>query len=112
MREEKRRRKLSRTGERTPGMLLLTNQFHDLFECLSVIWHKKNNFVPYKRPASIALLSRSSHTRKFNRKLDCSPYMFALAGELSSATMEPTKPKKFYNTPIPEKNRKLNGCEA
>ena len=32
LREEKWRRKLSRRGERTPGMLLLTNQFHDLFE--------------------------------------------------------------------------------
>ena len=30
-------RKFSRTGERAPGMLLLTNQFHDLFECFSVI---------------------------------------------------------------------------
>ena len=29
---EKRRRKFSRTGEITPGMLLLTNQFHDSFE--------------------------------------------------------------------------------
>ena len=35
----------------------------------------------------------------------------ALAGEIS-AKMEPTKPKKFYNTPIPEKNRKLHGSEA
>ena len=37
---EKRRRKFSRTGEITPGMLLLTNQFHDSFECLSLIGHK------------------------------------------------------------------------
>ena len=28
--------KFSRMGERAPGMLLLTNQFHDLFECLFV----------------------------------------------------------------------------
>ena len=35
--QEKRRRKFSRTGERTPEMLFLKNQFHDLFECLSVI---------------------------------------------------------------------------
>ena len=28
----------------------------------------------------------------------------ALAGEISSAKMEPTKPKKFYNTPNPEKS--------
>ena len=29
--------KFSWMGERAPGMLLLTNQFHDLFECFSVI---------------------------------------------------------------------------
>ena len=38
---EKKRRKFSRTVMRAHGMLLLTNQFHDLFECLSLIWHKK-----------------------------------------------------------------------
>ena len=37
---------------------------------------QKNNFMPNKRPASIALLSRSSYIRKFNRKLNCSPYIF------------------------------------
>ena len=30
---EKRRRKVSRTNERDPGMLPFTNPFHDLFEC-------------------------------------------------------------------------------
>ena len=30
--QEKRRRKFLRMGETTAGMLLLTNQFHDLFE--------------------------------------------------------------------------------
>ena len=39
---EKRQRKFSRTGRRAVGMLLLTNQFHDLFECLPVIGHRKN----------------------------------------------------------------------
>ena len=39
--QEKRRRKFSRTGGRAHGMLLLTNQFHDLFEYLSVNGHKK-----------------------------------------------------------------------
>ena len=38
---EKRRQKFSRTGEISPGMLLLTNQFHDSFECLPLIGHKK-----------------------------------------------------------------------
>ena len=77
MSQEKRRRRFSRTGERATGTTL-DDQFHDLFECLSVIWHThtKNNFLPFQRPASIALLSRSSYIRKFNRKLNCSPYMF------------------------------------
>ena len=39
--QEKRRRNFSRKGERAPLMLPLTNQFHDLFECLSVFGHKK-----------------------------------------------------------------------
>ena len=40
--QEKRRRKFSlRTGRRAPGMLLLTNKFHDSFECFSVIGHTK-----------------------------------------------------------------------
>ena len=43
-------------------MLLLKEQFlkeqlRGLCECLSVTGHKKNNYVPSKRPASIALLS-------------------------------------------------------
>ena len=33
--------RFSSTGERVSGMLFLKNQFHDLFECLSVIWQKK-----------------------------------------------------------------------
>ena len=37
---------------------------------------QKNNLVPNKKPVSIALLSRSSCIRKFNRKLNCPPYMF------------------------------------
>ena len=47
---EKLRQKFSRTGERAPGMLVLTNQFHGSFERLPVIGHNR-------RPASIALLS-------------------------------------------------------
>ena len=47
-------------------------QFHDIFECLrSVIEHKK--IVPNERPASIVLLSWSSYTKTFTRKLRCSP---------------------------------------
>ena len=35
--QEKRRWKFSRTGERALGIPLITKQFHDIFECLSVI---------------------------------------------------------------------------
>ena len=35
--QEKRRWKFSRTGERALGIALITKQFHDLLECLSVI---------------------------------------------------------------------------
>ena len=35
--QEKQRRQFSRRGDRAPGMLLLTNQFHDSLECLSLI---------------------------------------------------------------------------
>ena len=33
---DRRRRKFSGTDERAPGMLLLSKQFHDSFECLSL----------------------------------------------------------------------------
>ena len=57
---EKRRRQFSKTGERGPGMLLLSNQYHDSFELLSLIGHKNN-----RRPAipPIALLSWSSYSK-------------------------------------------------
>ena len=63
--------------ERDPLGILLTTSFTTYSNvCLWFGTHTKNNFVPYKRPASIALLSRSSYIRKFNCKLNCSPYMF------------------------------------
>ena len=37
---DKRQRKFSRKGDRTPGILLLTNQFQDSLECFSVIGRK------------------------------------------------------------------------
>ena len=64
--QEKRRQNFSRTGERAPGIILLTNQFHDIFESLSVF------LVPNQRPASIGLLSWS-HRKEFTCKLHCSP---------------------------------------
>ena len=73
---------------------------------------QKNNLVPNKKPVSIALLSRSSCTRKFNRQSTARRTCLALVVEVSSAKIKPTKPKKFYNTPIPEKNWKLHGSEA
>ena len=66
---DKRRRKFPKTGERAPGMLLLTNQFHNSVECLSLIGHKN------RRPASIALLSWSSYRKELTCKLDFSPYL-------------------------------------
>ena len=45
------RRKFSRTGERAPGMLHLTNQFHHSFDCLSLIF-----FVSYQRTVSRCFL--------------------------------------------------------
>ena len=37
---DKRQRKFSRKGDRTPGILLLTNQFQDSLECFSLIGRK------------------------------------------------------------------------
>ena len=92
----KRRRKISRTGERAPRILFLTNQFHDSFECLSVIWNKFCN----RRPASIALLSWSIYTKEFTRKLDCSPYGLARAGEFSSRRVfSENSPRKTKGIP-------------
>ena len=59
--------------------------------------------MPSNKLVFIALLSRSSYTRKFTRKHDCSRACLALAGELFSAKIEPKKAKKFYNFRIPEK---------
>ena len=61
--------------------------------------------MSYKRPASIALLSRSSYTRRVNRKIDCSPYMFGSCRRDFFSKNEPTKPKNFYNTPFTEKKQ-------
>ena len=80
---EKRRLKFSRTGKRAQGIILLTNQFYDIFECLSV-------FVPNQRSASIGLLSWS-HKKDFTCKLECSPCTsLARAGEFFG-------PLKFVN---------------
>ena len=47
--------------------------------------------MSYKRPASIALLSRSSYTRWVNRKIDCSPYMFGSCRRDFFSKNEPTR---------------------
>ena len=55
-----------RTGEGTPGMLLFSST-----ACSNAcLW-----LGTYRRPASIPLLSWSSNTQKFSRKLDLSPYL-------------------------------------
>ena len=68
-----RKRKFSRTGWGAPGILLLKNQFHDLFECLSVIG-QNIIFVPNQEPACIVLPSWCSYTKEFTCKLDCFLY--------------------------------------
>ena len=70
--QEKQRRKFSITGERAPGMLLLANQFHDSFECLSVLGHKK--YFGSQSEASIYRAALSSFTNQFTCKLDCFLY--------------------------------------
>ena len=69
---------------------------------------QKSNFVPNKRPASIALFSQSSYKKKFTSKLDCSLYMFGSCKELSSAKMEPTNPRAFSRTTFKEHRGKTS----
>ena len=69
---------------------------------------QKSSFVPNKRPESISLLSQSSYTKKFTRKLDCSPYMFGSCKEFSSAKMEPTNLRAFSRTTFKEHRGKTS----
>ena len=60
---------------RAPGKLLVSNKFHDFFECLSVFWAQKIFLYPIRNQrASIALRSWSSYAKELTCKLDCSPY--------------------------------------
>ena len=60
---------------RAPGMLLVSNKFHDFFECLSVFWAPKIFLCPIRdQRASIALRSWSSYAKELTCKLDCSSY--------------------------------------
>ena len=74
-------------------MLLLTNQFHDLFEGLSVIWHKTIILCPTRGQH----LSRCCRNLLIRRRLPPSSTVhrtcLALAGELSSPKMEPKTPR-------------------
>ena len=66
-------------------MLLLTNQFHDLFEGLSRIWHKKVILCPTK----------GQHLRSLPANSTVHRTCLALARELSLAKMKPTNPRAF-----------------
>ena len=44
-------------------------------EVQAPVVQKLDIFVPQRRPAPITLLSRSSYTKEFTCKLDCSPYL-------------------------------------
>ena len=74
-------------------MLLLTNQFHDLFEGLSVMWHKTIILYPTRgqhlSPCFRNLLIRRRLPPNSTVHRTC----LALARELSSAKMEPKKPR-------------------
>ena len=74
-------------------MLLLTNQFHDIFEGLSVIWHKTIILCPTRGQ----YLSRCCRNLLIRRRLPPNSTVhrtcLALARELSSAKMEPKKPR-------------------
>ena len=74
-------------------MLLLTNQFHDLFEGLSVIWHKTIILCPTRGQH----LSRCCRNLLIRRRLPPNSTVhrtcLALARELSLAKMEPKNPR-------------------
>ena len=89
--QEKRRLKFSRTGKRAQGIILLTNQFYDIFECLSV-------FVPNQRSASIGLLSWS-HKKEFtcvNSTVRRVPVWLVQGWELSSSRVFSGAPKVYF----------------
>ena len=98
--------------ERDPlGILLTTSCATYSNVCLWFDTHKKNDFVPYKRPASVALLSRSSYIRKFNRKLNCSPYMFGTCRR-AFFSENARNPQDQRNSVILRFQKKSNGSEA
>ena len=74
-------------------MLLLTNQFHDLFEGLSVIWHKTIILCPTRGQH----LSRCCRNLLIRRRLPPNSTVhrtcLALARELSLPKMEPKNPR-------------------
>ena len=59
--QEKRRWKFSRTGERALGIALITKQFHDLFECLSVIGAQSEASIP----ATVSLFREAFFQKSF-----------------------------------------------
>ena len=61
--QEKRHERCSRTGRRASGMLLLTNQFHDLFEYLSVIVFCVQSEASIFRVACVIFLYKGVYLR-------------------------------------------------
>ena len=89
-------------------MLLLTYQFHDLFEGMSGIWHKKVILCPTKgehlSPCFRNLLIQRSLPANSTVHRTC----LVLARELSSAKMEPTNPRAFSRTTFKEHRGKTS----
>ena len=92
---EELRRKFSRTVERAPGMLLLKNQFHDSFQCLSLIGHTPNRSAQAEASAFVIFLYVGVYLRT---RLFAVPVWLVLESflqEESSLKLKPTKPTIF-----------------
>ena len=89
--QEKRRLKFSRTGKRAQGIILLTNQFYDIFECLSVFLcpirgqHLSGCFPD--------LIKRSSPVNSTVRRV---PVWLVQDWELSSSRVFSGTPKVYF----------------
>ena len=98
--QEKRQWKFPRTGERARGMLLLTNQFHDSSECLSVIGHKNIGDQHLSRCFHDLLIRRSLPA---NLTVCCTcdssllPHAVQPSSRRAFSENEPSKAQDWYN---------------
>ena len=94
------KRQVSRTGERAHGMLLLTNQFHDSSERLSVTGHKNIGGQHLSRCFHDLLIRRSLPANVTVRST-CDSTLLAHVVQLSSrrafSENEPSKAQNWYN---------------